>query len=532
MLEIMQNNVVEWSYENDGKNIDLSAEVTDPENKTRKLFSFLGGDNKIHFRYSSPVSGTHTVKIFNPDGTFNGKSEEITVTPYSGENSLYQHGPIKVSDNNKHFIHNDGKPFFYLADTWWYALTKRIQMGDGFEDVIADRVEKGFNAIQLCVGMYPEMLWHDEVGVNEAGYPWTEDMSEINPAYFDEADRKIQCIVEAGLVPFIVGSWGHHAFVLGTENMNKHWKNIIARWSAYPVMWCLSGEATQQLCKNRPGEPPVEFYDYVPIIRQIWTDIGRYVRANDPFNRLITMHSRNYGTSDVLDESILDFDCLQTGHSAYNSMLGTIQICKTACERRRMPVINDEVCYEGICGSSGADIIRYSFLVSFCIGTIGHGYGANGIWQMNTPEAPFYNPRNKLSWGNTTWKDAYKLPGSRQAGNIKKLIEKLDWWNFRPHPEWLEKHCNYENLDNNFACGSDETRFIFAPFLGKTLIGALLMKKLEKNVDYYTYLYNPIDHELIDCGITNADERGECRTPMVTLIQDWVVVMSKKKISL
>jgi hypothetical protein len=31
---------------------------------------------------------------------------------------------------------------------------------------------------------------------------------------------------------------------MGMEKVKKHWRYLIARWSAYPVVWCLAGEGT------------------------------------------------------------------------------------------------------------------------------------------------------------------------------------------------------------------------------------------------------------------------------------------------
>ena len=30
---------------------------------------------------------------------------------------------------------------------------------------------------------------------------------------------------------------------MGVDKMKKHWRNLVARYGAYPVVWCLAGEA-------------------------------------------------------------------------------------------------------------------------------------------------------------------------------------------------------------------------------------------------------------------------------------------------
>ena len=75
-------------------------------------------------------------------------------------------------------------------------------------------------------------------------FPGIRKRSRINPAYFDAADLRIQYLVEKGLVPCIVGCWGYHLPMYGEPAMKKHWRNLVARWGAYPVIWCLAGEGS------------------------------------------------------------------------------------------------------------------------------------------------------------------------------------------------------------------------------------------------------------------------------------------------
>ena len=52
-------------------------------------------------------------------------------------------------------------PFFWLGDTWWMGLTKRLLWPEGFKLLTADRVKKGFTVIQIVAGLYPDMVPFD-----------------------------------------------------------------------------------------------------------------------------------------------------------------------------------------------------------------------------------------------------------------------------------------------------------------------------------------------------------------------------------
>ncbi len=88
----------------------------------------------------------------------------LHVEAYAGTNAHYKHGPLKVGADGRHFEHADGTPFFWLGDTWWMGLCKRLSWPDGFETLTADRVHKGFTMVQIVAGLYPDMEPFDERG--------------------------------------------------------------------------------------------------------------------------------------------------------------------------------------------------------------------------------------------------------------------------------------------------------------------------------------------------------------------------------
>src|SRR5512146_2122476 len=53
---------------------------------------------------------------------------------------------LKVSDNRRFLVHEDGRPFFYLGDTAW-ELFHRLDREDA-DRYLEDRARKGFTVIQ------------------------------------------------------------------------------------------------------------------------------------------------------------------------------------------------------------------------------------------------------------------------------------------------------------------------------------------------------------------------------------------------
>ena len=212
-----------------------------------------------------------------------------------------------MAPDRRSFAFADGVPFTWLGDTWWMGFCRRLAWPDDFQRLTADRVAKGFTLIQIVAGLYPDMPALDERGVNEAGLPWAPGFERMNPAYFDMADLRIRWLVRSGLVPCIVGCWGYYLPLLGLDRMKAHWRYLIARWGSYPVVWCLAGEGAMPyyLSTNPEADRQTQI--------EGWTEIARYVRATDPYRRLITIHPTQVGRDQVSDAAVLAFEMSKEG---------------------------------------------------------------------------------------------------------------------------------------------------------------------------------------------------------------------------
>ena len=414
-LQAMTHCPIEWSfnsakpYGNPFEDVELDVLVQDPDGVELEVPAFWAGSSNWRVRYAPSKPGTYRWRTRSTDPSdkgLHGQSGTITATAYAGTNPLYQHGPLRVSKDRRHFEHADGTPFFWLGDTWWMGLVKRLAWPDDFQLLAADRQRKGFTAVQIVAGLYPDMPERDPRGANEAGFPYDDGYREINPAYFDMADMRIRHIVASGLVPCIVGCWGYYLPILGVQKMKRHWRYLIARWGAYPAVWCLAGEGTMPYYLSKHPDQDAALQ------KAGWTEIARYVRVLSAHRNLITIHPSSSARVTVEDPAVLDFDMLQTGHGDRESIPSTMKLVTTSYQSSpSMPVLIGEVCYEGIQEASRQEIQRFMFWASMLSGAAGHTYGANGIWQVNNPGEPFGASPHGRSWGDTPWQTAYRLPG-------------------------------------------------------------------------------------------------------------------------
>ena len=537
---VWQNCVAEWSYlsyktyANPFSDVEVDVVFTDPAGQTQRVPAFWAGENTWTIRYASPVLGKHeyqTVCSDTANSNLHGQEGVLEVLPYEGTNPLLKHGPLRVASSRRHLEHRDGTPFFWLGDTWWMALCSKLRWPEDFRELTADRVTKGFSAIQIVAGLYPDMEPFDPRSVNEAGYPWERDWSRINPAYFDMADQRIAHLVRAGLVPVIVGSWGYYMKFAGEAVLRKHWRNLIARYGAYPVVWCAAGEACAPFYLDFPAGSEEE---YEAQTRAAWTKITRSIREMDPYQHPVTIHPRTKGHEEVEDLSLLDMNWLQPGHPGYRAFRSTINLLIDALALEpKMPVIVDEVNYEGITGTCNADQQRFLFWSCMLSGAAGHTYGANGLWQMNTLESPHGPSPQGTSWGDTPWNEAYRLPGSAQLGLGKRLLERYPWWQFESHPEWIEPHQTPKRRVSCYAAGiPEEVRVIYIPVEERyNLIdfGKVRVLGLEPNATYHGLYCSPITGKEYALGEVSGDVEGGWSVPRAPTYQDWVLVLERKR---
>src|SRR5579859_3160140 len=220
-------------------------------------------------------------------------------------------------------------------------------------------------------------------------------------------------------------------------------------------------------------------------------------RLSDPYHHPVTIHSTSPASSrdQVEDAAVLDLDMLQTGHGDRDSLGPTVRcVTRAYAGVPPMPVVNREVCYEGIVAASREEIQRLMFWACLLSGAAGHTYGANGIWQVNSEEHPYGPSPHGFSWGDTPWQEAMRLPGSAQVALGKRLLERYPWWRFTPHPDWCSMHAGPENFFRPYAAGvAGEVRILYFPretaFMWRS--AGFAVQHLEADLPYRAYFVNP-----------------------------------------
>ena len=516
--------------------------------------TFWRGGSKWTVRFAPPSPGTFTYRLEatdrnNPD--LNGHEGQVAITAYGGENALLRHGPPKVSANKRYFEYADGTPFYWLGDTWWSGMSTRLSW-EGFQKLTADRKAKGYTVVQTVAGLVSRESGPSPLtasACNEGGCVWEPDFKRINPGYFDAMDRRVQLLIDAGIVPAIAGGWTDKIALLGVKKMKQQWRNLIARYGAYPVFWILGGEVY---------DPPPDLLKKIgtmpgmPYLPGGWTELARYVRATDPYHRPLTAHELPPPYDNALqDESLTDFDMFQPCHFGWPSIAIEVAQLDMHYARTTMtkPLVVGEIGYENLGGTHLEDFQRVAFWLAMLNGAAGHTYGAVGVWHSYDAEKAFHARK----WSFATWEDGMDLPGGYQVGLGAKLLEKYPWWRLEPHPEWVtprgttlleprtatngfdfgtsglrafltddfaqpldgllpegEWKARHGNFRLPYAAGiPGELRFIYMPCFGLNCRNSATVLGLESGVRYHAYFWEPDSGIKVDMGAIERGQPGE-----------------------
>jgi hypothetical protein len=228
-------------------------------------------------------------------------------------------------------------------------------------------------------------------------------------------------LVWGGARPDLPASW------FTAEQTVNFARWAVARYTRYPVLWSISGDAPYDEDAAR------------------WEAVGAAVEAADPNDHPTTNHLvTNRGWRFLHHGSSWhDFHMIQTGHRLDARANIRDQAFAYYRAHPTKAFVNGEPWYEAHPDMSnrptygplfGEEHQRYAFWVSVLSGaTMGHTYGGQGIWNWKhagDDEAHVAGPQI-----GPTWDVALGHPGAEQVAVGARVMRALPWQRLRPTPE-------------------------------------------------------------------------------------------------
>lgn len=347
---------------------------------------------------------------------------------------------------------SDFPPF--LCDTWWYGLTSRLS-DKQFEGLARLRAEQRFSAVQLVVGIPPEVGPGNENALSKVGPAWNLN-GDFNEMYLDYARQQIQFLNSLGLAVLVYGAWGQQIEWLGKERMKDWWKEIVDRVDHLDVMYCLTGESDISVGREKellPDKTTGELYTrrIMPFVHRRLVYPGKRVidLINDQNNKSKQNDRRNKWTEvlstvsavtkkpifihvlpgmtsreAVNNPELLDATTVQTGHDSNTRRLLWQLPYDISTEHPNNRFINLEPWYEGIRGAFGMDDQVYAYWASMMGGADAYCYGGHGVWNVGDGEFLAH-------WGRQTLSQAMKLKSPQLIGVSHGLFVESGFMNLK-----------------------------------------------------------------------------------------------------
>lgn len=434
---------------------------------------------------------------------------------------------LKISENKRFLVDENGNPFFWLGDTGWLLFTKLDR--NEADKYLTNRAENGFNVIQVMVlhSVAAKNFYNDSalIGQNVSKPLITEgdafgDSTQYD--YWDNVDYVIDKAADKGIYMALVPVWGSNVKggrVLKTEAAN--YADFLANRykNKSNIIWLNGGDVR--------GDDSIN----------IWNAIGSTINQIDT-NHLITYHPFGRTASSLWfhNENWLDFNMFQSGHRRYDQDDSEWEFGQDnwkyvnhdyALEPIK-PTLDGEPSYEGIPQGlhdplqpywNANDIRRYAYWSVFA-GGFGFTYGANSVMQFYIPtdKKPAYGAREY-------WTAGIDLPGSGQMQYLKKLIQSRPYLERIPDQSIIAGD-NGLKYDYLIATRGNDYAFIYT-YTGRNIpvqMGKISGEKLK------TSWYKPTDGTITEIGefenkgVREFDPPGE-----PTDGNDWVLILDALK---
>ena len=422
----------ERSYRNPYTDVEVWVDLEGPGFRKR-CYGFWDGDNRFRVRVLATAPGAWSWRSGSSqdDAGLNGREGTFHAAAWreaEKEENVCRRGMLRASANGHALESADGTPFFLLGDTWWAVPTYRYPWYDdddprpvgpdmGFKDMVRYRKAQGFNCIALLAGFpnwandgAPAQIyvdddeqtplraaWADPGGSsakdmhNEGGRPFLfpgkvpgyedifPDVEQINPAYFQYMDRKIDYLNQQGFIPFIevarrdtIAAWKR--YYPWPESYARYIQYIFSRYQAHicifsPIHFDWAGMTIPSREFNEPANLVIERYGAPPF--------GTLLSANASPSTLV-----NFGGPEEAIWLTLD----QIGNWRDHDNYWYLTEIYRASQPR--PGLNGEPYYPGFpdnnppAPSEEANFNCRSGMYGSVLsgGLAGHIYGVQGIW--------------------------------------------------------------------------------------------------------------------------------------------------------
>lgn len=446
---------------------------------------------------------------------------------------------LKVSDNGRHLVTLEGKPFFYLGDTAWELLHRATR--EEAEQYLENRRQKGFTVIQAVAlaemdglgtpNAYGDLPLIDKNPVKPAITPGNDPANTEQYDYWDHVDHIVDLAAMKGIHIGLLPSWGEwvlprfgpqyftdekQAYTFGhfIGERYKNRKNII---------WILGGD-------RHPDEKPDGFVIWQAMAEGIADGTNQVNNRDgkaDYATTLMTYHSFPSSSNFFHKDPWIDFHMWGSYHGEYDNTRAYKAVAVDWELPDHKPTINGEPAYEdhpvnynqeAALGYFDEKDVRQAAYWSVFAGACGHTYGAHPIWQ-------FYKESvgKKYTYTRHYWYEVVDLPGAFQMTHLRNLMESRPMLSRVPDQSLLAQEAD-TGMHHQQATRGEGYAFVYLP-TGKPV--QVQLNKLP-GANLQAWWFNPRNGEAKQVGKFKNQGTREFDPPGETVKgNDWVLVLDE-----
>jgi len=426
---------------------------------------------------------------------------------------------LKVSENSRYLVTENGDPFFYMADTAW-ELFHRCDREE-VDMYLKKRSEQGFNVIQAVAlaeldGLHTPNPYGETPLVNDN--PQTP-----NPKYFEHIDYVIKKADSLGIYIALLPTWGDKLFKnswgTGPEVFTKDNARVFGNWigDRYKdydnIIWVIGGDRN-----------PRENSDDIEVWNQMAEGIAEAAGGYE--NTLMSYHPqpKSGGGSSTWfhDRKWLDFNMHQTGHCAnqgtYEQITNDYNLIPIKPTLDGEPLYEDHPnCFNAKeLGHSVPEDIRRIMYWNVFAGAFGQTYGCHDVWQMYKLDKEGINSPLR------PWPVALDLPMANQVKHLKNLMLSRPFLTRIPDQSMVLDE-QEETNDYVIATGDSEGSYAMVYFpTGKTI--NLDLSKIE-GTNVNGWWFDPRTGNAFPASEINPSKNVTIAPPTSGKGHDWVLVI-------
>jgi hypothetical protein len=401
------------------------------------------------------------------------------------------HERIKVSDNGRYLILENGQPFFWLGDTGWQLFHSLSR--EETNQYVANRAANGYNAIQCVLiaeidGLSGNFYGHLPLNNGNASTPRVIDGDQND--YWDHVDYIVNKIRDANMYSVLLPAWGSHTNTSGFSpaQIYEYGRFLGQRYqNRKDIIWVMGGDREANSASEK---------EYYRALAEGIADgnNGENNRDGQADYSTLTMTYHPYGqrSSSMYfhNDAWMDFNMHQSGHHSFDQVESWSLATNDWNLSPVKPTLNAEPCYENInsgtwSGPRHTDYtVRKAAYRTVFAGSAGFTYGHSAIWQFTKNGSPsHFNDVNQ-------WYDGLNWAGALHMKHLKNLMLSRPYFTRIPDQAMLDGEGNDD--DHMRATRSSDGSYALIYFPKETLSKTIRMGNLT-GTQVKAWWYNPRD---------------------------------------